>query len=286
MVKAKNKYMTQNIFLYHKECSDGWGAAWAAWKKFGRRGTYIAVNHGDPYPVGLEGKDVYLLDFCYPIKETKEILKKVASVTLIDHHVSAKASAKLLKNPTLEMNHSGAVLSWKYFHPDTKVPKLLQYVEDRDLWHWKLSNSRELSAVLSSYDMDFKIWSKIARDWETLKGKNRYVEEGRAILRSEREKIKHAVSSAELVEFCGHKTFASNSYHFGSEIASELYKKLPPLAIVWSARKGKIIVSLRSNGKVDVSKLAGRFGGGGHKQSSGFRLRSEQKLPWKVIKKG
>jgi oligoribonuclease NrnB/cAMP/cGMP phosphodiesterase (DHH superfamily) len=275
--------MAKNIFLYHNECSDGFGAAWSAWKKFGKKGEYIAVHHGEPYPENLEGKDVYSMDFCYPVKETKEILKKAASITLIDHHKTAKAPAKLLKNPVLDMNHSGAVLAWKYFHPKTKVPKLLSYVEDRDLWRWKLRNSREISAVLSSYKMDFQTWSKIARELESTNGFKKYVQEGKSILRSEGEKIKHAVMSAELVEFCGYKVYVSNSFHFVSEIAHELYKKRPPLSIVWSARRGKVVVSLRSNGKVDVSELAGRFSGGGHKASAGFRLGLGEKFPWKIV---
>ena len=72
---------------------------------------------------------------------------------------------------------------------------------------------------------------------------------------------------------------------FVSEIGSELVKKLPPIGIIWSQRKDKIVVSLRSNGKVDVSKLAKKFGGGGHKASAAFRLDLNQKLPWKIIKK-
>ena len=44
-------------------------------------------------------------------------------------------------------------------------------------------------------------------------------------------------------------------------------------------------VSLRSDGSVDVSKLAAKFkGGGGHKKSAGFSVDDLSKLPWKIIK--
>src|SRR3989344_1169898 len=32
--------------LYHKGCTDGFGAAWAAWKKFGARAEYLGVERG------------------------------------------------------------------------------------------------------------------------------------------------------------------------------------------------------------------------------------------------
>ncbi len=276
--------MTKNVFLYHNHCDDGFGAAWSAWKKFGNKAEYIGVNHGDPYPKGLEGKNVYTLDFAYPPRETEEILKKAAHLAIIDHHKTAKDSIKLVSDHLYQMNRSGAVLSWQYFHPDKKVPKFLQYIEDADLWRWKLAHSREISTSLRSYDQDFKIWDKIAKDMEKVKTRKKYIEEGKVLLKSDERKVRHAVDNAVLVKFFGYKTFASNSFHFSSQIGHKLYNKLPPIGIIWSERKNKRVISLRSNGTVDVSELAKKFpGGGGHKNSAGFELKLDQKLPWEVI---
>ena len=67
--------MVKNIILYHKGCSDGFGAAWSAWKKFGSKAQYIAVKYDEEPPKNLSGKTVYILDFCYSMKETENILK-------------------------------------------------------------------------------------------------------------------------------------------------------------------------------------------------------------------
>ena len=51
--------------LYHANCYDGFGAAWAAWRKLGDDGVvYQAVNYGDPLPQsGIADDDcVFLLD--------------------------------------------------------------------------------------------------------------------------------------------------------------------------------------------------------------------------------
>ena len=45
-----------------------------------------------------------------------------------------------------------------------------------------------------------------------------------------------------------------------------------------------ITVSLRSDGSVDVSKLAKKYGGGGHKAAAGFSFKVGRKAPWKKIK--
>ena len=163
------------------------------------------------------------------------------------------------------------------------MPKIIKYIEDADLWNWKLPYSHQISAFIRSYNKNFKQWDKFARYFEITKSRKKYVTEGGAILRADARKVEHAVKDAELVELCGHKTLCSNSFHLVSFIGHGLYKKLPPMGIIWSRRKDVIVVSLRSNGKINVAKLAERFGGGGHKESAAFELSPSGKLPWKVI---
>ena len=76
------------VVIYHGNCSDGFGAAWAAWKKFGDSAQYFAVKHNSSPPDGLVGKEVYLVDFVYSEKETEKIIKENKTVTAIDHHIS------------------------------------------------------------------------------------------------------------------------------------------------------------------------------------------------------
>src|SRR3990167_11323403 len=51
--------------LYHGGCPDGFGGAYAAWKKFGDTAEYIPVKYGNTPPEGLAGREVYIVDFCY-----------------------------------------------------------------------------------------------------------------------------------------------------------------------------------------------------------------------------
>ena len=85
---------------------------------------------------------------------------------------------------------------------------------------------------------------------------------------------------ARLVRFAGHTVCAANSPAFESEIGNALAAKRPPFAVVWSEQGGKIRVSLRAIGRFDVSKIAEKYGGGGHSNAAGFNLPRDRKLPW------
>ncbi len=55
------------------------------------------------------------------------------------------------------------------------------------------------------------------------------------------------------------------------------------VAIQFSERSGGIKVSFRSKGKVDVSALARRFGGGGHRNAAGCRLETDMDTAKKQV---
>src|SRR3989344_7918613 len=193
--------MAKKIILYHKNCDDGFGAAWAAWKKFGKQATYIGSAPWEEPPEGLAGKSVYLLDFCYLPNHIKKLLKITKSLTVIDHHISSREAIAPVSNHVFDGDsmHSGAVLAWKYFHPDKKVPLLLKVVEDVDIWKWKVPYSHELSGSLRVYDRSFNIWSRLVREWEFPESRKKYIIEGNAIVKDHEDRVREAVEDAELV---------------------------------------------------------------------------------------
>lgn len=278
MVKSSGKKIS---VIYHTSCPDGFGAAWAAWKKLGNRAEYHAVGHNDA-PLDLRGKEVYFLDLVYGLNAMRKVVKEASKVTVVDHHVSAKESVKLAHESLYDMKHSGAYLSWKYFHPGKAVPKLLLHIEDEDLWKFKLAGTKGVNARLELLDFNLKIWDKAIRDFEKPLLRKKFIEEGN-LLAAYRSRMVHRLvaENAVPVKFAGYRTLAVNSTRpFGSEIGNALCKLLPPIGIVWQERDGRIFVSLRSDGTVDVAKLAAKFGGGGHKEASGFSWPFNRAKPW------
>ena len=65
------KNLKDIVVIYHDQCRDGFGAAYAAWKKFGDKASYIPRKTQEAVPEGLESKEIYIVDYSYkkPILE-------------------------------------------------------------------------------------------------------------------------------------------------------------------------------------------------------------------------
>jgi oligoribonuclease NrnB/cAMP/cGMP phosphodiesterase (DHH superfamily) len=162
------------------------------------------------------------------------------------------------------MSKSGARMAWEYWHPGQELPELLAYVEDRDLWNWQLPESREVALAITQTIFNFQTWENF--EVEELKA------EGRILLGYQQSLVARAVSKVYWVELLGHKIPVVNSLLFQSEIGDELCKKFPeaPFAGVYYQRGENEAWSLRSIGEFDVSDIAAKFGGGGHRNAAGF----------------
>lgn len=272
------------VVLYHADCKDGFGAAWAAWKKFGDDAEYIPVYHGRPIPDSLKNKEIYMLDFTYDEPFTAELIAGNTRVTAIDHHLSQEKITKSTHEYSFDNDHSGAVLAWKYFHPEIRTPKILSYIEDQDLWKFKLHGTLELCTYINALEREFLIWDRLAKEFEDAKKIIHYTEEGKLLVQYNDRLMRDIAKEARQVEFAGYKACAVNAPHrFASPIAQILYKK-SLFSIIWNERKDRIHVSLRSNkGAFDVALLAKKFGGGGHSHSAAFYLPLGSKLPWKTV---
>lgn len=287
--------MSENkpLVLYHAGCDDGFGAAWAVWRKH-PDWEFVPATYGAPLP-NVAGREVYMVDFSVKAADLRAMAMDATAITIIDHHASA---VRELGGPlhqvigggcpvtrVLDLEHSGAVLAWEFFHTGVPVPELLRYIEDRDLWRKGLSDLDEVTFALRSYPQDFDLWSGLAARpmWEL-------AEEGRPILRyfrrqvqSQVERWRHAPTFAEIG---GHRVPCINSVaQFTSELGEALCAEgqpsgnsgqleAPPFAAVfWHTRRG-VTYSLRSRPPhgIDVARVAEGFGGGGHAAAAGFSV--------------
>ena len=274
------------LVLYHGNCTDGFGAAWAAWKKFGDEAEYKEVRLNTPPDDDFVGKEIYMLDFVYDEQYLEDFIGKNKKVVAIDHHITNKNTAKMISEHLWDLDHSGAVLSWKYFHPDKKTPKLLEYVEDTDIGKWQLQFTNELWMYVDLFKFDFDVWDKLADNFEDSIKLKEYTKAGELLLKYRDRMVEKLISTlARPVSFEGLTAYAVNSRAFHSEIGRRLAERFPPIAIVWGEENdGRSRVSLRSAGTVDVSQIAAKFGGGGHKKAAAFVIESCAKLPWKNLK--
>jgi len=251
-----------DLVLYHAECADGFGAAWALWRRF-PNAHYLPVKHGQPPPTGLAGRRIMILDFSYPRAVLEAVARESAGLLVLDHHITAERALIGLPFARFDQKKSGAVMAWEWAHTDP-VPWLLQYVQDKDLWHWALPASREINAALASYPFDFHVWDGLHQ--ETLEA------EGRAILRYENELVDKLAAEAVLVSFHGARVPAVQSAVLTSQIGERLSKH-HPFCLIWHDRDGRRYFSLRSRADgPDVASIATTYGGGGHTHAAGFSV--------------
>ena len=113
--------------IYHADCTDGFGAAYSAWKCLGNRAEYHACKHGTP-PPDVKGKVVAILDFSFNNATTKKMIEEAEGLIVIDHHKSAMVELHDISNTHFDMTKSGAMLAWEFFHPGKEPPKFISYL--------------------------------------------------------------------------------------------------------------------------------------------------------------
>lgn len=264
--------MSSNLVAYHGQCTDGFTAAWCAWKKLNGHAEYVPIAYGTPFP-DCNGKHVYMLDYC-PHEESviRRVASEALSLTIIDHHGDKKSMLDAFDQegiPGLSVvfdeKHSGAWLAYRHFCPTEMIPAIVQYVEDQDLDRWRLPLSKQYNAALQSFAFDFGEW-----DLAAYTPFNQMASDGAVILRYKERLVERAVAQAVEVEIDGYKVLAANTPLLMPEVATALAKDRP-FGVAWMIRgDGLAQASLRSSGEVDVSKVARKFNGGGHVRCAGY----------------
>lgn len=274
--------MAEDVVVYHKNCKDGFGAAYACWKYFGNGAKYMTAQYGSK-PLRITNSNVYLVDFSYTRKDLLELEKNNKKVLVLDHHATAEKELAGLGFCRFDLQKSGAVMAWEHFHPDTVVPQLILHIQDRDLWNWELDFSKEINLALDSYPMDFEVWDKLM-DPDNLID---LIDEGSAISRFMDIQVSKGARSAKLKHFYGHDVPVANCAVFISEIGNQLALNSPFAATFFINSKGQTVFSLRSSKDnplaVDVGAFADSLvkkglaiSGGGHKHAGGCVLVNER----------
>lgn len=285
-METKRDTSERTLVLYHANCPDGFGGAYAAWKKFGDTVEYRALSYGHPVPDDLAGAHLYFVDFCYEREDMDRIVAEAASVVVLDHHEGTKATVEQMPEYVFDNNQSGATIAWRYFHPDTPTPGLLLFVEDDDIHRFALPDTKAVLAYLIVQPYDFDTWDAIVKELENRDAREAFFVKARTYLEYFDLLCKYAASRAKFVEFEGRVCPFVNSHPLitmRSMVASLLLSDEHPVVLVVSAHPQGFGISIRGNGTVDVSEIARKYGGNGHYSSAGFAISLDQPMPWKLV---
>lgn len=289
--------MTQELkiplVIYHADCLDGLGAAYAVWARHGGAVELLPASHGEAPPIHLAtGRHVYVVDFSYQRDQMRALVGAATCLTWVDHHKTALESEQSLRADVLgdgnnmvthtSLGKSGAVLAWEHMHgEDHPVPKILEYIQDRDLWQWKLPGTKEITLALAARLLDSSPPLSKMNSLNLLVHDGDYalsvlLVEGRVISLVEQQQVGQIIKNTErTMVIGGHRVPVCNAPHFlASEVGHALVNNRPAgFAATYQDTPAGRLFSLRSrDDKLDVGSIARAFGGGGHRNAAGFRM--------------
>ena len=276
----------RTVILYHGNCPDGFGAAYAAWKKFGDTAEYVELNRGEPLPTGLEDADLYFVDFTYDQETMDHFVSIAKTVTVLDHHNGVRGIVESMPNHVFDNNRSGATITWDYFHPGIPRPLLLELVQDDDLFTYALADTRAVICYVSVRPYSFAFWDEMAHVLDNHETRELFLEKARSYAEYFILLAELSVKKAHLVRFEGYDVYFAVAHPFKpmkSLVGNLLAAKRGPFALVVGAHPNGFGVSIRGDGSIDVSEIAARYGSSGHKNSAGFLIPAGSVMPWTII---
>lgn len=292
--------MSKILCLHHTDLDGAMSGAIVGYFHKEDEVTYRLYNYGYPLnPRIFKGYDkIYAVDISF--NQTDPWVYEVPGLIWIDHHKSALTYAgehpKVNNLPGLRGLGVGACeLTWRYLFPDKQAPKLVKYLSAYDVWDknrfdWELVEKIQLGTK-NEYGISAKDlcnYLKLTLDVGMGDCLGSLRDTGAVILeyleKTYASKLK--TYGAYIPEFslegigC-YRVMVLNTPDFCSRSFSSLYRKedydfmLAYEICPVEKHPGENIVRVSfytENPKVDVSKVAEFFGGGGHPGAAGCTI--------------
>jgi uncharacterized protein len=221
-----------------------------------------------------------------------QLQKEGGTVQLIDHHKSAlHLNSSSWASVTVEYDDGRLASATSLFFdylikenhitPTEALKEFVELVRQYDTWEWdqngnmKAKQLNDLFFLLSIEEFEEKMLDRL-KDSTSFE----FDEFEKKLLEMEEDKIerymrrkKREIVQAFIGEHCTGIVHAE-SYH--SELGNELGKEFPHLDYIALLSIGGKRISYRTiHDHIDVSEIAGRFGGGGHAKASGSSMTEE-----------
>lgn len=291
-----------DAIVYHGPCADGTGGLWSAchYKSIPNR---FACKAGQNPTGDYTGMNVIFVDICPKIDYLLNLVKSAKYVVILDHHKSSqqmilnnKEKISSIENLYVEfdMNRSGCQIAWDYFFDDLPRPFFIDYIGDRDLWSWKLPESKQINNALfefgyiDSYNLN-KLTDLLENSDLKLK---ELINLGNIVENINKKQLDICMNNAIEAKMTWndkiYKIWLSGNINpllrseLGNLLCSKPFKdgKMPDFTACWQfdPKCDEWWISLRGipSRSPDLSILASSFGGGGHPMASGITIKSDK----------
>ncbi|TGY32534.1 DHHA1 domain-containing protein [Stenotrophomonas maltophilia] len=303
------------LVIYHANCADGFTAAWAV------RQAMDAEFHPGVYgeaPPEVAGRDLILVDFCYPPHVMLALQLVARSILVLDHHKSADAD--LPDNPLIADDQLTVVRiegfdrdgdpTWRHFQgwveqdkcegiPKAMIYALFDMERSGAGIAWDFFHPGKARPALIDHVEDRDLWRFALHGtreiqaavfshpyrfevWDQLMEAPTFelYQQGLCIERKHHKDVAELVGVAKRQMVIGHYDVpvASLPYTLASD-AGHLMAQGQPFAACYYDKAAGRVFSLRSTDDgVDVSEVAALYGGGGHARAAGFTVPRDHEL--------
>ena len=270
--------MSQIICLHHND-ADGRASGAVVRYALGKDVLLYEMDYGaSPIPWNAieTASQVIIVDFSLTVEEMKRI-HACTDIVWIDHHISAMKQMQGIADSWkgIRNNEEAAcVLTWRYFFPDKPVPQALILIGDRDIWRWAEKDTGAFNEGLfhlNTHADNDELWRPLLENNQELL--SQIIHDGARLREARLGQIKRMVSHYGFeVLFEGFRTMAINAPgngDIGQHIRDLGYEVA--YCYVDQMNHNKLITSVTLFSAVtDVSKIALKYGGGGHAGAAGF----------------
>ncbi len=175
------------------------------------------------------------------------------------------------------------------------TPKIIEHISDRDLWQFKLPDTKAVFAGLSLYPMTLESWTKVF-DWfytfhgelgtprdnpiHHLQAVKRLAEEGRVVLQKNQRDLEFLLPLVtRTIELGGHTVPLANLPLTLMSDGLHVLGANQPFAVGYYDTAQERVYSLRSHpDQLNVGEIAKQLGGGGHDHAAGFKVSRDHPL--------
>lgn len=283
------------VVITHFPCSDGATSAGIISHYYEDsdiefvKGDY-ANKDIDFYIEAVRGKDVFMADFSFKHNQMNAIISAAKSIVVLDHHVTAMNELQPFIDENIghqdistidealnntkavimfDMERSGAMMTWDFFHPGKQYTPFVSMIGMIDLGDKNFDHAEEFMWFSRSIPLTAEAHAVYIDN----KDVGSMFEQGLAIWKfvKNRMEVLQEQSREGNMEGLSFK-WVITDYLFASEMANSFVKEGYDMGVVIYFGKDTVGISLRSREGIDVSQIAASMGGGGHKQAAGVNI--------------
>lgn len=297
------------LIIHHAGCADGFASACLVLAKHDGNAETIPLSYNDPLPPldRVAGRTVYFVDFSIP--DPAVLLEYAAAsgdLYWYDHHVASLGVAEAVAGKpgvtaaVFDIEESGASLTQRELGIRPRglgVYDVISYVRDRDLWLWKLPQSRAISAAIEARFGAYynepaallsgeAVWAAFLKLWPS-----ELARDGEILLQSQHARMKRIAADARTIRFEETYFRVVNATSDASELADYFSDNTSgPCDCIITYRQLKDgrwshSVRERRGSGFDCNAFAKQYGGGGHKAAAGFvidTIVTDPSFPWRL----